>query len=158
MEPTEDPILYTSPQPLADFREQPRLLWCAALPVALVSLLVTVHLLLPFGRPSATVHKALEALATGDAARLRSEERLGFQRRAEREIKHRGEAEYARVLAIFDKEAQLGDREYRRIRKLAAQLGEKEFRRLSRDDQRTIREFSHRKFVADKGWAMLSDD
>ena len=158
MEPTEDPILYTSPHPLADFRERRRILWCAALPVALVSLLLTVHLLLPFGRPSATVHKALEALATGDAARLRSEERLGFQRRAEREIKRRGEAEYARVLGIFDKEAQLGDREYRRIRKLVGQLGEKEFRRLSRDDQRRVREFSHRQFVADKGWAMLSDD
>lgn len=158
MKPTEDPILYTSPHALAGFREQRRLLWCAALPVALVSVLLTVHLVLPFGRPSATVHKALQALASGDAARLRSEERLGFQRRAEREIKRRGEAEYARVLAIFDKEAQLGDREYRRIRKLVAQLGDKEFRRLSRDDQRRIRELSRRQFVADKGWALLSED
>ena len=53
------------------------------------------------------------------------------------------------MLAIFEKEAQLGDREYRRIRKLVGQLGEKEFRRLSRDDQRTIREYSRRKFVAE---------
>lgn len=158
MEPTQDPIFHTAPHRLPGFRDSRRLLWCVALPVALVSVLLTIHLVLPFGRPSATVRKALEALATGDAARLRSEERLGFQGRAEREIKHRGEAEYARVLAIFDKEAQLGDREYRRIRKLVAQLGEKEFRRLSRDDQRRVREFSHRQFVADKGWKMLSDD
>ena len=80
------PLWWRPPHPLADFREQRRLLWCVALPVALVSVLLTVHLVLPFGRPSATVRRALEALASGDAARLRSEERLGFQGRAEREI------------------------------------------------------------------------
>src|SRR5581483_891587 len=133
------------------------ILWSAVL-VVLVVLLLGVHALRPFGRPSQTVHRALEALSTGDAARLRGDERLGFQRRAEREIKRRGEAEYARIMGIFDKEAQLGDREYRRIRRIVGGLGEKEFRKLSRDDQRTLREASRRRFVAEKGWAQLVED
>jgi hypothetical protein len=135
-----------------------RLIIWIGLPVGLALILLTVHSLRPFGRPAQTVRKALEALATGDAARLRSDERLGFQRRAELEIKRRGEAEYARVLGIFDKEAQLGDREYRRIRRIVAGLGEKDFRKLPRDDQRSLREASRRRFVADKGWAMLVED
>src|SRR5258706_14949391 len=93
------------------------IVWIAA-PVVVAGMLLGAHALRPFGRPSSTVRRALEALSTGDAARLRADERLGFQRRAESEIRRRGEAEYVRILGIFDKEAQLGDREYRRVRGL----------------------------------------
>jgi hypothetical protein len=133
------------------------IVWIGALMFLALALLV-VHAVRPFGRPSQTVRSALDALSTGDAARLRSDERLGFQRRAEREIKRRGEAEYARILGLFDKEAQLGDREYRRVRRIVAAAGEKEFRKLSRDEQRTLREASRRRFVAEKGWAQLVED
>ena len=158
MDPLDDPSM-TSPHALAPAPNGLRnlLLW-TTIPALLAGILLVLHFVRPFGRPVQVVQKALEALSAGDAERLRSEERLGFQRRAEREIKRRGEAEYTRVLAIFEKEAQFGDREYRRIRKKLAELGDREFRKLSRDDQRTLREFSHRQFVADKGWAQLSDD
>src|SRR5438034_2498760 len=86
-----------------------RLIAWLGIAVGLTAILLGVHALKPFGTPSHAVSKALEALTTGDAARLRADERLGFQRRAESEIKRRGEAEYARILGIFDKEAQLGD-------------------------------------------------
>src|SRR5439155_17160206 len=119
-----------------------RLLAWTAVAALLGGLFLVGHLVRPFGRPAQTVAKALLALASGDAERLRAEERLGFRQRAEREIKRRGEAEYARVLGLFDKEATLGDREYRRIRKKVADLGERDFRRLQRDEQRAIREAS----------------
>jgi hypothetical protein len=150
--------LHTSPQPRLALGDLRRLVLLCGIPFGLAAVLVVVQLVRPYGRPTNTVGRMLTALATGDAERLRSEERLGFRDRAEREIKARGEAEHRRILAIFDKEAQLGDREYRRIRRVVAQLGEKEFRRLSRDDQRTVREYSRRQFVADKGWAALADD
>ena len=151
--PDESP--HTAPQRLARL-PGPTLglaLWAGS---ALV--LLGAHLIRPFGRPARTVSAMLDALSSGDGNRLRTEEGLGFQHRAEREIRSRGETEYARVLSIFEKEERLGEREYRRIRRTVAQLGDKEFRRLSRDDQRTVREFSHRHFVADKGWAQLSDE
>jgi len=158
MAPEDDLSMHTSPQPRLALGDLRRLVLFAAIPFGLAAVLVTVQLVRPFGRPANTVAKMLDALASGDAARLRSEERLGFRDRAEREIKARGEAEHRRILSIFDKEAQLGDREYRRIRRTVAQLGEKEYRRLSREDQRTVREHSRRQFVADKGWAALADD
>ncbi len=158
MDQLDDPSM-TSPHALAPAPHGIRslLIW-TTIPAVLAGLLLGLHFVRPFGRPVQVVQKALDALAAGDAERLRTEERLGLQRRAEREIKHRGDAEYARVFGIFDKEAQFGDREYRRIRKKLAELGDREFRKLSRDDQRTLREFSHRQFVAEKGWALLSDD
>jgi hypothetical protein len=143
---------------LAGPREVRRLIVWGAIPAIIAVVLLVVHFVRPFGRPSNTVDKTLAALAAGDAAKLMSEERLGFKQRAEMEIKRRGEAEYNRILAIFDKEAQLGDREYRRIRRIVSQIGEKEFRRLPRDDQRTVKEYSRRQFVAEKGWAQLVED
>jgi hypothetical protein len=125
---------------------------------AVAMILLGAHALRPFGRPQSTVRRAIAALAAGDAARLRDDERLGFRHRAELEIKRRGEAEYARIFGLFDKEAQLGDREYRRVRRIVAGLGEKEFRKLGRDDQRNLREAGRRRFLADKGWAQLVED
>src|SRR5262245_46923857 len=132
-----------------------RLIAWTGVAVALVVVLLGVHFIRPFGRPTSTVRRALDALANGDAARLRGDERLGFRHRAEMEIRRRGEAEYARTLGLFDKEAQLGDREYRRIRRVVGNLGEKEFRKLGRDDQRKLREAGRLAFLADKGWAQL---
>ncbi len=133
------------------------MVWLGVLAV-LAIMLLAAHALRPGGRPQSTVRRALEALASGDAAKLREDERLGFHERAEREIKRRGEAEYARIMNLFDKEATLGDREYRRIRRIVAQLGDKEFRKLGRDDQRALREVGRRRFVSEKGWAQLVED
>jgi thiamine transporter ThiT len=142
-----------------DSEKQPgRLIAWIGLPILIALLLLAATALRPFGRPSSTVRKALDALATGDAARLREDDRLGFKSRAELEIRRLGTTEYARILGLFDKEAQLGDREYRRVRRIVGGLGEKEFRKLSKDDQRTLREFSKRQFVAEKGWAQLVED
>jgi hypothetical protein len=156
MEAHDDPS-HTAPHDLTPPEPKRLLLFTAGL-VLLAGILMLVHLVRPFGRPVQVVNRALEALSAGDAERLRSEPRLGFQHRAEREVKQRGEAEYARVLAIFEREAILGDREYRKLRRKVADLGEREFRKLSRDDQRKLREQSHLKFVADKGWPLLSEE
>ena len=148
----------TSPHGFVEPHQPGRLVAWLAVSLGLVAALLVAHALRPFGRPTSTVRRTLDALAAGDAAQLRADARLGFRERAEREIRSRGEGAYAHVRGIFDKEAQLGDREYRRVRRIVGGLGEKEFRKLSKDDQRALREASRGQFVAEKGWAQLVED
>lgn len=82
--------------------------------IVAAGILAGMHVTREYGTPKATVAALVETLKSADLARLTTAKPLHFAERVDAEVVARGEAEYQRILAIYEKQRRLGSEEYAR--------------------------------------------
>lgn len=101
--------------------------------------------------PRSAVGHWRQALADGDLAGLLRDERLGSRAWIRELIRDKGEADYNRVLGIYDRAAELGRAEFMRFRALVEQQGQQAFERLPGSEQQRVSRQSHDAWVCSNG-------
>lgn len=107
--------------------------------------------------PRSAIRHWLMVMSAGDVATLRSDERLGMQAWTASLVRELGERDYQRVLAIFDRAAQLGQREFERLRAVAIEGGRAAFEALPWEQQQAIARQSHAEWVSANGFGQVPD-
>lgn len=107
--------------------------------------------------PRSAIRHWRAVLARGDLGTLLRDERLGARGWIRGLIQEKGEADYRRVLGIYDRAAELGQAEFRRFREVVEQQGQRAYDNLPYGQQQAVSRQSHNAWVCTSGIARVAE-
>lgn len=129
----------------------------AAAAAVLGTLLAIVGYVGDHAHPRSAVSRWRAVVSRGDLGTLLRDERLGGRRWIRALIQEQGTADYNRVLGIYDRAAELGQAEYRRLHETVIRQGEQAFAALPDPEQRAVSSRSHDEWVCANGVARVPE-
>ena len=112
---------------------------------------------LPYSHPTTTIRQWAAAMSQGDVAKLRSEQKIGARAWINTLVAELGDADYRRVIEIYDRAAQSGRVELNRIANALESGGAIAFARLTSDQQRWVNRQSHNDWVCEHGLPQVTE-
>ncbi len=120
--------------------------------------LAAVHLMSNYTTAQTTLDRLFSTLGKGDVDTLLSDPELGFEERAQKDIRQRGLEEYNKIMAAFSTCATAGQERYRALKQTVLLRGDEAFKKLSADEQKKIRQKSRDQWIVEAGLGALGKE
>lgn len=111
----------------------------------------------PHDHPAGAVRRWAAALARGDVATLRRDGSLGSRVWMDGLVHELGEADYQRVLGIYQRSGEAGIQELERLRSAMRDGGVSAFERLDQGQQQAVNRQSHDQWVCARGLSRVPE-